>query len=229
MSVPTVAIVDYGMGNLFSVQQACHIVGLEVRITSSKEDILDSDSVILPGVGAFADAMAALRERKLIEPILETIHSGKPFMGICLGMQLLFEESEEFGRHRGLGVIPGAVIRFKSNGNKKLKVPCIGWNRIEKFPSQNRNLWERSLLCGIEEGAFMYFVHSYYCVPTDKSIVVSRSEYHGIVYCSSVLFGNIFACQFHPERSGNTGLTLYKNFMKMTQRGELRWLRRKMW
>ncbi|MDP2939782.1 MAG: imidazole glycerol phosphate synthase subunit HisH [Candidatus Omnitrophota bacterium] len=213
MNSPIVSIIDYGMGNLFSVNQACSHVGIQARITAKKEDILNSDAAILPGVGAFGDAMLNLEKLGLISPILDFVKSAKPFMGICLGMQLLFSESEEFGIHKGLNIIPGRVVRFTNNSKEKAKVPQVGWNRISN-PSSKRNLWQESPLSGINKGEFMYFVHSFYCIPENKEIILSNSKYSGTEYASSILVKNIFASQFHPEKSGNCGLKIYKNFKK---------------
>lgn len=210
-----VVIVDYKMGNLFSVKQACEFVGLEAIISSKKDDILNADAVILPGVGAFGNAIATLNKLDLVNSIIDAIKSGKPFMGICLGMQLLFSESEEFGKHKGLGVIPGAVIKFppKNIKGEKNKVPQVGWNRINKpLFSSSLDRWLNSPLADIKDGEFMYFVHSYYCKPENNDIVFSVTEYCGLQYSSSILWRNIFACQFHPEKSAQQGLRLYKNW-----------------
>lgn len=202
------AIVDYGMGNLFSVKQACSWAGLEPLITSDKGLIESSDALILPGVGAFARAMANLKRLNLISPIRDFIASGKPFMGICLGMQLLMTESEEFGLHEGLGIIKGTVKKFPVN--KGVKVPQIGWNAI-KVSFEKRG-WKGTFLKGIRSGELMYFNHSYYCSLKDKTIGLSFTEYAGIKYFSSFLINNIFACQFHPEKSAFEGLKIYKNW-----------------
>ena len=187
-------IIDYGMGNLFSVKLACEKVGLEAVISNKPEDILVAAALILPGVGAFGDAMANLKKLGLIEPIKKCIDSGKPFLGVCLGMQLLMTESEEFGKHKGLDIIKGKVKKFPAGIDK---VPQVGWNQI------------------VPSGEYMYFVHSFYCVPEDKSIVLSQTNYAGLDYCSSLQKKNVFACQFHHEKSGKTGLTIYKNFANL--------------
>jgi imidazole glycerol-phosphate synthase subunit HisH len=208
-----VAIIDYRMGNLFSVQHACSHVGIESVITSEQKVISDSDGVILPGVGAFSTAMKHLNELHLVETILEVIQNGKPFMGICLGMQLLFTESEEFGRNIGLGVIDGKVKKFP--GYKKdgscLTVPQIGWNQIFKTDHAK----ESSLLKNISDGEFMYFVHSYYVEPDDPGVVFTRTNYEEVEYCSSLLKENVFASQFHPEKSAEKGIEIYRNWANL--------------
>lgn len=205
-----VAIIDYGMGNLFSVQHACEHVGLRAVITSSKDAVLESDAVILPGVGAFGDAMATLRRRDLVSVLRDTASSGKPLVGICLGMQLLMSESEEFGHHEGLGIIQGDVVRLEPSvaRGRALKVPQVGWNRI--VPAVGVT-WTDSLLEGITEGAFLYFVHSFYPRPVDQQVECSLTTYGTTTFCSSLCHGNVFACQFHPERSGDRGLQIYRN------------------
>jgi len=215
LSQPDVAIVDFGMGNLFSVKQACLHVGLNAIITSSKKDILSSKAVILPGVGAFGDAIASLEELDLFETLHEVVFT-KPFIGICLGMQLLMTESFEFGYNKGLGIIEGSVIKFDfsklpSARNRKPKVPHIGWNRIIKPKTTSTNLWEETLLEGLQDGEFMYFVHSYLVEPSDESLCLSVTNYGGTEFCSSLRHKNVFACQFHPERSGPMGLKVYEN------------------
>jgi imidazole glycerol-phosphate synthase subunit HisH len=203
-----VAIIDYKMSNLFSVQAACNKIGLSSQITSDKNVIMDSKVAILPGVGAFGEAMKHIKEYKLDETIFEFVESGKPFLGICLGLQLLFEHGEEFGSYNGLGLLKGSVKKFKiqNYNNIKYPVPQIGWNRIAKY---NQN-WNNSLLSENEDGDFMYFVHSYYVLPENKNIIISTTKYGEIEYCSSVMKDNIFACQYHPEKSGESGLKIYK-------------------
>jgi len=210
-----VAIIDFGMGNLFSIKRACEHAGLRAVITCDSTDLLKSDAVILPGVGAFGDAMESIESLDLVNPIKEFINTGKPFMGICLGMQLLLTESKEFGVYKGLDVISGSVERFlpKNNTGKKVKVPQTGWNRLAK-PAEKNNSWNNSPLEGIEEGVFMYFVHSYYVVPKSQECILSYTDYEGVQYCSSLKQKNIFACQFHPERSSIQGLKIYENWAK---------------
>ncbi|MFH1478599.1 MAG: imidazole glycerol phosphate synthase subunit HisH [Candidatus Omnitrophota bacterium] len=215
MSDPRVAIVNYGMGNLFSVKNACENSGMEGLITSSVDDINSADAVILPGVGAFGDAMKNIRRLGLVEALKEAALS-KPFMGICLGMQLLMSESFEFGHHEGLGIINGKTVRFNRPVNDietQLKVPHVGWNQIYKANKDLSNKpFEELLLKGIKNGEFMYFVHSYYVIPENHGMCLTMSGYGDIEFCSSIHYRNIHAFQFHPERSGPCGLIVYKNF-----------------
>lgn len=215
-----VAIVDYGMGNLFSVQRACEHVGLRAAITARADEVLRADAVILPGVGAFGDAMAELRRLGLVEVLQAAAASGKPLMGICLGMQLFMTESHEFGRHQGLGLIAGDVVRFDAprHGSQVLKVPEVGWNRI-LMPGPNA--WESSPLEGLRDGEYLYFVHSFYARPVEAGVVSATSRYGHLEFCSSLRRGNLFACQFHPERSGPQGLRIYRNLASQLQRSGL--------
>lgn len=209
-----VVIVDYGHGNMYSINQACVHVGYSPIISSSLEDIISADSLILPGVGAFKVAMEELKKQDLIEPIKEFVKKGNYLMGVCLGMQLLFEESEEFGNHLGLSLIEGKVLRFPIiNENLKIRVPHIGWNKLLLEDSAEN--WKNSPLMDISEEDFMYFVHSYYVVPKNMNNVFSYSIYQNFKFCSSVKKDNIFGFQFHPEKSSNKGLTIYKNFLKL--------------
>ncbi len=213
-----IAIIDYGMGNLFSVKQACEHVQLRAKITSDKNEILNSSAVILPGVGAFGDAMSALIKHDLVQAILDYIKTGKPFMGICLGMQLLFTESNEFGRHEGFNIISGSVNKFPCTDEKGevSKVPQVGWNKIEKRANRGSDgYWDNTPLAGQRNGEFMYFVHYYYCKPSDENIALSFTNYSGIEYCSSILWKNVFACQFHPEKSASKGLDIYRSWAKI--------------
>lgn len=197
-----IAIIDYGMGNLRSVQKAFERVGFQATITSDPEMVRSSPKVVLPGVGAFEDAMAELRRRDLVGPIHEVIDSGKPFLGICLGLQLLFERSHENGEHRGLGVFGGEVVRF--NQRKGYPVPHMGWNQV----------WVRRgapILAGLSDGTYFYFVHSYYVSPRDPGIVALETDY-GFSFCSMIWRDNVFATQFHPEKSQAWGLRMLKNF-----------------
>lgn len=211
-NAPQVAIIDYGMGNIFSVKAACEHVGLTAIITSSRQDILDSDAVILPGVGAFGDAMEVLRKNDLIDTLHKVADSEKPLVGICLGMQLLMSRSSEFGNHTGLGVIPGNVVRLDNpiGPAGTLKVPHVCWNRMYRAGAT----WDDSSLHGIDNGAFMYFVHSFYVIPENKDVVIATTTYGHIEFCSALKHRNIFACQGHPERSGKSGLVLYRNLAR---------------
>jgi len=207
-----VAIIDYKMGNLFSVFHACENVGLNPKISSDPKILKESDAAILPGVGAFGEAMETLEKLDLIKPIKEYIDTGKSFMGICLGFQLLFSESEEFGLHKGLGIFEGMVKKFSitSINGGNVKIPQIGWNQIYNYG----NSWELSPLVGIDEGEYMYFVHSYYVEPVDDKIKMTKTIYECFEYCSSINKGNVFATQFHPEKSAKEGLKIYKNWAR---------------
>ena len=197
------AIVDYGMGNLRSVQKALERVGQAAEVTGDAERIATAPAVVLPGVGAFGACMQNLTRLGLVEPVRAAIAAGRPFLGICLGMQLLFDESEEFGPVRGLGVLPGRVVRFLPD--PALKVPHMGWNQLRvarRVPQ----------LAGIESGTSVYFVHSYYPVPADPAVIATTTTY-GPEFASSVAHENVFACQFHPEKSQRVGLRLLENFV----------------
>ena len=200
-----VAIIDYGLCNLFSVVNACHYVGLEPVISSDHHEIMECGGAILPGVGAFGEAMEQIRHKKLDETINEFIKCNKPFMGVCLGLQLLFDRSEEFGNFTGLGIIPGLVKKIPS---KYGKVPQIGWNTIEV----NNNNLSGQLINMVDQNEFMYFIHSYYVVPENDSDILTYTQYGDLQYCSSVRRDNIWAFQFHPEKSGETGMRIYQNF-----------------
>jgi glutamine amidotransferase len=213
------AIIDYGLGNLYSVKHACAYAGLPAIITSSKQEILAADAVILPGVGAYGDAMSTLRNLDLVSVLRDIATSPKPLVGICLGVQLLMTESYEFGQHKGLGIIEGPVVRFSDpkEDNRRLKIPQIGWNSIYSTEPNNaskQSCWDNTLLEGVANGEHMYFVHSYIVQPQDSSVVLSTSRYGNIEFCSSLQYKNVFACQFHPERSGVEGLKIYQNLAR---------------
>jgi glutamine amidotransferase len=201
-----VAIVDFHLGNLFSVQQACAKVGLSAVITSERRVVDEADAVILPGMGAFGDAMDNLRSLGLVEALCEIPASGRPLIGLCLGLQLLMRESEEFGRHRGLGLIDGTVQRFAPT-KSGIKVPQIGWNRVHP---PHPAAWQGTPLEGQPDGVYMYFVHSFYVTPAEGAVVSATTSYGGLSYCSAVSTGTIHAYQFHPERSGPAGLAIYR-------------------
>lgn len=200
-----IAIIDYGMGNLRSVHNAFKKVGRESVITSDRETVSRASHLVLPGVGAFSECMDHLRSTGLIAPILDGIQRGKPFLGICLGFQLLFSKSEEFGEHQGLDVISGEVKKFPDG---KLKVPHIGWNQVRFSGSC-------PVFKGIPSDAYFYFDHSYYAVPEKEGVTASWTDY-GIKFTSSVWKDNLFACQFHPEKSQTSGLRLLENFGGLT-------------
>lgn len=210
------AIIDYGLGNLFSVKHACTAVGISAEVTHTKDQILASDIVILPGVGAFGDAMDQLKRLDLVSLLKELPSQGKLLVGICLGMQLFMTESQEFGSHKGLGLIDGQVVRFENphRSHRPLKVPQVGWNQIR---NNGRN-WVDSPLKGLPDGEFMYFVHSFYAQPKNSDMVLSLTRYGQLEFCSSLMDRNIFASQFHPERSGHNGLEIYRNIAAMAQR-----------
>ncbi|HEY6085621.1 MAG TPA: imidazole glycerol phosphate synthase subunit HisH [Nitrospira sp.] len=197
-----IAIIDYGMGNLRSVSKAFETVGHQVIVTRDPAVIGNASRVVLPGVGAFGDCMRNLESYGLVEPIRSAIQSGKPFLGICLGLQLLFSESEEFGPHRGLGIISGNVRRFVLDPG--LKVPHMGWNQANLCA-------ECPVFDGIADGSEWYFVHSYFVDPVNQSIAATTTTY-GVPFVSSIWRDNIVACQFHPEKSQSVGLRMLKNF-----------------
>lgn len=203
-----VVIIDCQLGNLFSVKQACDTVGINSKISHSKEDLVGADALILPGVGAFKEAMNNLKSSELIQIIKDKVNQGTPIFGICLGQQLLFSESEEFGTGKGLDLISGVIKKFSSSEKgKKIKVPNIGWNRIKASKK-----WENTGLADLKDEEFMYFIHSYFVKPSDPSVVLSQTNYEDIEFCSAVLKDNVFATQFHPEKSGEKGLSIYKNW-----------------
>jgi len=210
MSDVKVVIIDYHMSNLYSVKNACERTGVSAVAADDKNKIMNADAVILPGVGAFSDAINNLKKLDLISPIKDFVNSGRPFMGICLGMQLLFSESEEFGQTKGLALIPGRVVRF--DANKNIKVPHVGWSPINR-PKSGLGKWMDSPLRDVQENEYMYFVHSFYAVPENNKNVLSVTPYGESEFCSSVLSGNIFATQFHPEKSAEKGVKIYSEWL----------------
>lgn len=200
-----IAIIDYGMGNLRSVQKGFEKVGHQAVVTSDPAQVAAADRVVLPGVGAFEDAIAELRRLGLDRVVRETVDSGKPFLGICLGLQLLFDVSYENGRHAGLGIIPGEVVRFELP--QEYTVPHMGWNQLAiRRPAP--------ILNGLNEGVYVYFVHSYYVVPKDADVIATETDYGG-PFCSMIWRDNVFATQFHPEKSQSDGLRILKNFAEL--------------
>jgi imidazole glycerol-phosphate synthase subunit HisH len=203
-----IAIVDYGMGNLRSVQKSFERLGYAAEITRDAAAIRGAKGVVLPGVGAFNACMENLRRFELVEPIREAVARKQPFLGICLGFQLLFSESEEFGPQRGLELFPGKVVAFRPDAG--LKVPHMGWNSIEKKKPT-------PFLEGVAEGDYVYFVHSYYVVPEDAALAATTTPYAG-PFVSSIATDHLFACQFHPEKSQKIGLTILKNFARFAEK-----------
>lgn len=205
-----IAIVDYGMGNLRSVQKALERLGHAAEISADAGVVARAEKVVLPGVGAFGAAMRNLEASGLRQPVLDAARSGRPFLGICLGLQLLFDESEEMGRFQGLGVVPGRVVRFPDDmqvDGRALKIPHIGWNALKIRPDSR-------LFRGLPQGAMVYFVHSYYGAPQDPAWVAATSDY-GIEFCAAVERGSVMATQFHPEKSGDVGMQILRNFGEM--------------
>lgn len=198
-----IGIIDYGMGNLGSVSNAFRFLNLDAQIITRKEEMVPCRAILLPGVGAFGDCMRHLVEHDFVEAIRNWVASGKPMMGICLGLQALFDSSEETPGVDGLGILPGSVKRFDLP--RELKVPQIGWNRVDEV-LPNCPMFE-----GIESGSFFYLVHSFYVCPEEASVVAGKTEY-GIEYCSCVWKDNVFATQFHPEKSQSVGLRMLQNF-----------------
>ncbi len=201
-------IIDYEMGNLRSVEKAFESLGFAARVSADPQDIASADKLVLPGVGAFADCVGNLRTGGFVEPLLAHVKAGKPLLGVCVGMQMLFDESEEFGRHRGLGLIPGKVVRFPAGmleNGERLKVPHMGWNNLLQKQ-------ESPLFAGVEDESYVYFVHSYYCQAENESDVAASCRYGDVEFCASLWHDNIMATQFHPEKSQGIGLQIFKNF-----------------
>jgi glutamine amidotransferase len=203
---PKIVIIDYGMGNLRNVQKGFEQIGFETKVTRNKKEIERASAIVLPGVGAFKDCMENLEKFGLIEPLLRSVEEGKPYLGICLGLQILFSESEEFGSQKGLNLIKGKVVKFRPDPEHK--VPHMGWNTIEKEKER-----ENPFLQGIESGDFFYFVHSYYVIPEEPQWISTLTNY-GIPFVSSIWKENLFAIQFHPEKSQQKGLRILENFAK---------------
>ena len=210
-----IGIVDYGMGNLRSVSKALEVLGFPVRVSGSPQDLSRCRGIVLPGVGAFRDCMENLQRQGLLPLLNEVLLDGRPFLGICLGLQLLFSESEEFGRHEGIGFFPGKVVRFPPGmaapgfapGSSPLKVPHMGWNRVEFT-------MDHPALRGVPSGSYFYFVHSYYVRPDDPAVVACKTSY-GVEFAAGVGKGNLLAVQFHPEKSQVAGLALLANFGRL--------------
>ena len=207
-----IAVIDYGMGNLRSVQKALEFVGAKVIVTHDPDLILNADSVVLPGVGAFKDCMANLNKLKLVDPIRKFVDSGKPFLGICLGLQVLFEESEEYGPVAGLGILPGKVVKFpdgssETKNGRPIKIPHMGWNKVKI--KKKGPLFDK-----VDAAPYFYFVHSYYVVPEDQNMIATVTNY-GVEFVSGIQHKNIYAFQFHPEKSQTLGLSILERFSNL--------------
>ncbi len=198
-----IAIIDYGVGNLFSLKSSFKAIGEDAIVTNDKKIIDGCDRIILPGVGAFGDAAKKLNESGMQEVLLQEVKKGKPVMGICLGMQLLFDESYEFGVHKGLGLIKGSIVPFEGRIDKDLRIPQIGWNSLKLYN-------DSPIFKDLNNGDYVYFVHSYFA-DCDKKNVIATSDY-GIEFTAAVEKDNVFGCQFHPEKSGDVGLKILKSF-----------------
>lgn len=201
-----IALIDYGVGNLRSVEKALAATGADVQLTQDPQEILAAQHVVLPGVGAFGDGMAGLVSRGLVQVLQSVVQQGTPLLGICLGMQLLFESSLEHGEHPGLGLLPGRVLRFPEMGQK---IPQTGWNQIVVQA-------ESPLLVGLHSGDYAYFNHGYYCAPAIPHDILATTEY-GLMYASVVARGSLYGVQFHPEKSQNVGLAILRNFVGRCQ------------
>ena len=214
MSQDTIIMIDYGASNIRSAQKAFEHIGADVQLTDDPEVVRRATKLVLPGVGAFGSGMAGLHRHNLPEAIQESVRRGVPFLGICVGMQLMFTEGHEMGIHQGLDLLPGKVVKFPDSLTVKnsqstinhLKVPHMGWNQLEPA-------WENPLLDDIQAGDYTYFVHSYYCDPEDATAVLAWTDY-GFPFASVVAKDNIYGLQFHPEKSQNVGLTILKNFVE---------------
>jgi imidazole glycerol-phosphate synthase subunit HisH len=206
-----IAVVDYGVGNLRSVHKALEAAGAQAEVIESPAGLAGAAGIVLPGVGAFGDAAANLRGAGFEIPLLDTVSGGVPLLGICVGMQLLFDESEEMGRHQGLGMVSGRVVRFPDggvgSGGRKLKVPQIGWNQLQ-------HEGDDPLLAGVADGAYAYFVHSYYCAPDDPACVIAHTDF-ALSYASVVRRRNVWGIQCHPEKSQAVGLQILRNFVEI--------------
>ncbi|QQR81173.1 MAG: imidazole glycerol phosphate synthase subunit HisH [Deltaproteobacteria bacterium] len=199
-----IAIIDYGLGNLYSIYKAFAYQEIPARLTDQPKSLKEASAIVLPGVGAFEDGMKGLNDRGFTEEVIRFAATGKPVLGICLGMQMLMDESLEMGQHKGLGLIPGRVIPFENNKEKPIKIPHMGWNEVKGFTTSPE---------------MYYFVHSYYVQPKNQDHVVGVTEYGSYQFCSIVQKDNILGFQFHPEKSANAGLALLKDFSKKTQEG----------
>ena len=205
-----ITIIDYGCGNILNLARAIKFIGYEVDITHDKNKIINSSYVILPGVGAFGNAMKQIEKYNLHNTILEYAKSNKPLLGICLGMQILLTVSHEFGVHKGLGLIEGKVIKISNEKNKEIKIPHMGWNEI--YPNNNKKEWKNKILKNSSIGKSFYFVHSFVCITKDYDSTIAVCNYSDISIPAVIATGNVFGCQFHPEKSADNGLAVLKNF-----------------
>lgn len=199
----TITVIDYGIGNLRSVTKALEFLGCQVTLTSDPNEVMRANKLVLPGVGAFGAGMRNLTQLGLVDAIRDAVQRGTPLLGICLGLQLLFDESEEMGRHEGLKLVRGKVVRFPETNN--IRIPHMGWNALKIRKSE-------PLFKGVPDGAMVYFVHSYFPVPDDNSVIAATTE-HGVEFVSAIAIDNIFGTQFHPEKSSKVGLQILRNFV----------------
>lgn len=218
---PRIAIIDYGVGNVFSVAQACRYVGLEPEITTDPATISKAHGVVLPGVGAYSYAMGRLHAFGLVDALKDFAASSRPMMGVCLGFQLLFDFSDEMGRTEGLGLVSGKVSSLRDalparrDGMEVLRAPNVGWCRIRPpLRFSNQESWTNTMLQAVATDSFMYFVHSYFAAPTEIDVHLADANYYGFEFCCAIERGNMFGCQFHPEKSDEAGLMIYRNFAK---------------
>jgi glutamine amidotransferase len=206
-----VVVIDYGLGNVRSILNALDKIGVIAKLSNDKQEILEADRIILPGVGAFSHGMQNLHKHSLVSVLKEFASTGKPMLGICLGMQMLLSESEEFGETQGIGLIPGRVVKLPTKDASQEKLPHVSWNEV-RLSSIG---WEGTVLNDIEPNSDMYFVHSYVAVPDNKDYILATTEYSGHEFCSSVKKDNVYGCQFHPEKSSILGLKIIENFIRL--------------
>ena len=206
-----IAIIDYGVGNVKSIRNAFENQKAEVILTRERETILEADGLVLPGVGAFSHGMDNLNKFGLVEIIKDFVKTGKPLLGICLGMQMLLEESEEFGNSKGIGLIKGKVVKLPIKQSIQCKLPHISWNEIQPKIVK----WENTILDNIEDNSNMYFVHTFVAKPENEDEILSKTDYFNVEFCSSLKKDNIYGCQFHPEKSATHGLSIVKNFINI--------------
>jgi glutamine amidotransferase len=211
--VTRVTVVDYGLGNLYSVARAFRAAGAEVELTADPDTVRNAERLVLPGVGAFRDGMAGLEQRALVDPIREFVVAGRPLLGICLGMQLLMSRGTEFGESAGLGLVSGSVVTFGADGRVVTgKVPHVGWSRLE-----TTRPWAGSALAAVPAGSSVYFSHSFFPAPDDRGIVLATATHAGVEFCSFIRRDNIQASQFHPDMSGDVGLAIVKGFVEQRE------------